>query len=154
MSRLVFIVMARYFNNKSRNDGDSDGRIKLPNRKNGELFGIVEQMTGAYRSLVTCEDKKVRICRIPGGKRKHMWIREGMLVIIKPWDLEGDKKADIVFKYPKGRDDYLRSRGYLKALDGNDEQKKEEVDEFKTEEELALEEKEESEEKTEDIVEE
>jgi translation initiation factor 1A len=38
--------------------------------------------------------------RIPGKLRKRMWIRQGDLLIIKPWEFQDDK-ADIVWRYTK-----------------------------------------------------
>lgn len=96
---------------------EQSGHIRLPNRARGELFGYIEQLLGAYRMRVRCEDGLVRLCKVPGGKRKSIWVQVGDLVIVEPWPLEGDKKGNVVYKYPKGRVEYLRGRGFLKRLD-------------------------------------
>ena len=57
----------------------------MPNKRKGEIYGIVEKLSGASRLTVMCEDGSTRNCRIPGKMKKRMWIREGDLVIVKPW---------------------------------------------------------------------
>ncbi len=103
--------------NKTVNTGPVDqveesvGRVILPNKRKGELFGIVEKMEGASRLSVMCEDGYTRNARIPGRMRKRMWIREKDLVILKPWEFQPEK-ADIVYRYTKTQAGYL-SRNHL-----------------------------------------
>jgi translation initiation factor 1A len=66
--------------------------------KEGEVFGTVEQLLGASRMLVRCKDEKIRVSRIPGKMRRRIWVREGDIVIVKPWEVQGDKKGDVVYK--------------------------------------------------------
>lgn len=95
-------------------------RVKLPRGR--EAFGIVQQRLGASRMRVLCLDGKTRVCRIPGRLKRSLWVREGDIVIVEPWELSGDDKGDIVFKYRKNQVDFLKRKGYLKKL--------EEVEEF------------------------
>jgi len=81
-------------------------RVRLPNRKYGEIFGIADQLLGASRIRVMCADGKSRMGRIPGKIRKRMWIREGDLLILKPWEFQDDK-ADILYRYTKTQSSYL-----------------------------------------------
>lgn len=99
-----------------RENVDDFTRVRMPKRNVGELFGYVEQLVGAVRMRVRCEDGNVRMCRVPGGKRRYMWVRENDLVIVQPWELEGDSKGDIVFKYDRTQEAYLRSKGFLNKL--------------------------------------
>ena len=106
--------MAKY-QKKRFNDEISDvTRVRMP--KKGEMLGYVERLLGAARMYVRCEDGKVRLCRVPGGKRRYVWVRENDLVIVKPWELEGDEKGDVVFKYQRTQEAYLRNKGFLKKL--------------------------------------
>jgi len=92
-------------------------RTPLPRREDGEMFGIVDQMMGGSRARVICEDGKVRLARIPGRIKRKQRIRNGDLVIIKPWEVE-DEKADIVFRYTHIQASNLSRRGILpKELD-------------------------------------
>lgn len=90
-------------------------RIRVP--REGELLGVVENLVGASRLLVRCEDGKERIVRIPGKIKRNIWVRAGDLVVVKPWELESDRKADLVWRYTKIQTEWLRSKGYLKGKD-------------------------------------
>ncbi len=77
------------------------------------MLGVVEQMLGASRMLVRCSDGKTRIARVPGKIKRRMWIKEGDVVIVKPWIVQSDKKADIVYRYTKTQVDRLQSAGLI-----------------------------------------
>jgi translation initiation factor 1A len=94
-------------------------RVKLP--RGTEVFGILEQRVGGSRAKIRCLDGKSRICRIPGRLKRKLWVREGDLVLIEPWELSGDDKGDIVFKYKKTQVDWLQRKGYLQNLQDLDE---------------------------------
>jgi translation initiation factor 1A len=87
-------------------------RIRIPHR--GEVLGIVEQMLGADRLRVQCADGNSRICRIPGRMRKKIWIRPNDLVLVKPWVVQTNERADVIFKYNPTQANWLRRKGYIK----------------------------------------
>jgi translation initiation factor 1A len=91
------------------------GRVRTPRGK--EVFGLVESRLGFGKSRVICSDKKVRVCRVPGKYRRQLWANEGDVVIVEPWQFEGDEKGDIIFKYRKVQIQWLKSKGFLKDLD-------------------------------------
>lgn len=90
-------------------------RVKFP--RGNQTFGILEQRVGGSRARVRCLDGKTRICRIPGRLKRRLWVREGDLVLIEPWELSGDKKGDIIFKYKKNQVNFLKKKGYLDKLE-------------------------------------
>ena len=90
-------------------------KVKLP--KGNQCFGIVDQRLGASRMRVKCLDGKARICRIPGRLKRKLWVREGDLVLVEPWEFGGDEKADILFKYRRTQIEWLRKNGQLKQLE-------------------------------------
>ncbi len=94
-------------------------RVKLP--RGNQTFGIVDQRLGGTRMRVHCLDGKARICRIPGRMKRRLWVREGEIVLVEPWELGGDEKGDIIFKYRPAQVSYLRNKGYLKNLEQADE---------------------------------
>lgn len=94
-------------------------RTKLP--KGAEVLGVVEKRLGGSRMYVRCLDGKVRICRIPGRLQRRLWVREGNIVIVEPWELGGDQKGDIVYKYKPSQVDFLKNKGMLKILDDLEE---------------------------------
>jgi translation initiation factor 1A len=63
----------------------------------GELLGRVQKISGGNQVLVQCTDGEIRLCRIRGKMKRRMWIREGDIVLISPWDFD-HKRADIVWR--------------------------------------------------------
>ncbi len=85
-------------------------RVRLPRGK--EMLGEIEQILGASRFKISCKDGRERICRIPGKFRRRIKVRAGDIVIVKPWEIEGDDKGDIVWIYNKTQMSWLRNKGY------------------------------------------
>lgn len=97
--------------------GDQEIRVRIPHLKEGELFGVADQLLGASRIKVMCQDGKSRLGRIPGKLKKRMWIREGDLVVLRPWEFQ-DEKCDILHRYTKTEASYLSRRGVVpKSID-------------------------------------
>ncbi len=87
-------------------------RVRLP--RGDEVIGEIEELLGASRFKVRCQDGKIRTCRIPGKFRKRIRISIGDLVIVKPWSIEPDTKGDIEWIYTKTNAIWLRNKGYVK----------------------------------------
>ncbi|HUH99790.1 MAG TPA: translation initiation factor eIF-1A [Nitrososphaerales archaeon] len=79
----------------------------------GELLGRVQKISGGNQVLVQCTDGMVRLCRIRGKMKRRMWIREGDIVLVSPWDFD-PKRADIVWRYIKDHADWLENNGYMR----------------------------------------
>jgi translation initiation factor 1A len=91
-------------------------RVRIPKGK--EILGIVQRRLGGSRMTVQCLDGKERLCRIPGRLRRALWVREQNVVIVEPWELGGDAKGDILYKYrSKAEIAFLKRKGYLKNID-------------------------------------
>ena len=90
-------------------------RIKLPRGR--EVFGVLEQRLGASRMRVRCLDGKTRICRIPGRLKRRLWVREGDILVVEPWEFGGEEKGDVVYKYTPTQIYFLKNKGYLKKLE-------------------------------------
>jgi translation initiation factor 1A len=43
-----------------------------------------------------------------------VWIREGDIVLVSPWDFQADERGDIFWRYRKNQSEWLRNKGYLK----------------------------------------
>jgi eukaryotic/archaeal initiation factor 1A len=84
--------------------------LRMPD--DGEVFAEVIEMLGANRVSVRCADGEQRHARIPGRMQKRIWIREGDLVLVDPWDWQ-DEKADITWRYEKTQADQLREEGHI-----------------------------------------
>ncbi|MBS3171038.1 translation initiation factor eIF-1A [Candidatus Woesearchaeota archaeon] len=90
-------------------------RVKLPRGR--QSIGILDQRLGASRMKVKCFDGKTRICRIPGRLKRKLWLREGDYILVEPWELGGDDKGDIVFKYRPAQIAWLKQKGHIKAIE-------------------------------------
>ena len=88
-------------------------RVKLPKGK--EVIGVIAQRVGAGRMMVSCMDGKTRNCRVPGRLRRELWLREGDVIIVEPWEFDGDTKGDVVYKYTKAAIEKLKRDGLLKT---------------------------------------
>jgi translation initiation factor 1A len=82
--------------------------------KGEELLGYVTQLLGFGRMYVKCSDNRIRICQIKGSLSRYLWVREGDIVIVKPWLIEGEKKADVMYRYEKNAWNDLKAKGLLK----------------------------------------
>ena len=108
--------------NKNKNKNTSEeilGRVRTP--KGREVIGILEQRVGGSRSKVRCMDGKTRICRIPGRLKRHLWVREGDTLLVEPWELGGDEKGDVIFKYRPIQVKWLQRNGFLNNLENLEE---------------------------------
>lgn len=90
-------------------------RVKLP--RGNQTFGILEQRLGGSRMRVRCLDGKTRICRVPGRLKRKLWVREGDILLIEPWELGGDEKGDVIYKYRKNQVEWLKKNGHIKELE-------------------------------------
>jgi translation initiation factor 1A len=87
-------------------------RTRMPHGT--EKIGEVLQLLGDRRMKVRCSDGKERICRVPGRLERKLWVRVGNLVLVEPWEYEGDKKGDVIWKYTNVQTSYIRSKGIFK----------------------------------------
>jgi translation initiation factor 1A len=90
-------------------------RYRMPDTRNREMFAIADQLMGASKIKVMCEDGKSRMARIPGKMKRRMWIKPGDLMIIKPWDFQDDK-ADVVYRYVRTQSTNLSRRKKIPEL--------------------------------------
>ena len=96
-------------------DGEQVFRVRLP--RGTETFGVLEQRLGASQMRVRCLDGKTRVCRIPGALKKRLWVREGDILLIKPWEFSGAIKGDVIFKYRPNQVSWLKRNGHLEGLE-------------------------------------
>jgi len=78
-----------------------------------DTLGISVKMLGFDRIMVKCQDGKERLCRVRGKLKRRVWIREGDIVLVSPWDFQSDTRGDIFWRYRRNQTEWLRSKGYL-----------------------------------------
>ena len=83
--------------NSKKSGQNTTKKTRLPTKD--EQFAVVIEMSGGSRLRATCEDGKTRMVRIGGKLKKRMWVRDNDLILIKPWPIQGDQKADLVHRY-------------------------------------------------------
>jgi translation initiation factor 1A len=69
-------------------------------------------MMGANHIRVRCFDGVTRMGRIKGKIKKKIWIREGDVFIVIPWNFQ-DEKCDIIYRYTGPQVEWLRRNNYL-----------------------------------------
>jgi translation initiation factor 1A len=87
-------------------------RVRTP--RQGEVLGIVDEVLGASRFRVDCQDSKERICRVSGKFRKRIWVKTGDVVLVQPWEIQPEDRGDIVWRYTRTQAGWLQKRGFIK----------------------------------------
>jgi translation initiation factor 1A len=87
-------------------------KMVLPSKN--DVLGITVKILGGERMIVKCQDGKERLCRIRGKLKRRVWVREGDIVLVSPWEFQSDKRGDIFWRYRRNQSEWLRHRGYLK----------------------------------------
>ncbi|MEM0074523.1 MAG: translation initiation factor eIF-1A [Candidatus Micrarchaeaceae archaeon] len=95
---------------KNREPAEQVSELIVP--KEGELLGIVSQAVGASQFRVKCADGFERLCSIPGRLKRQFWIKEGDVVLVKPWIVQNTERGDIVWRYSLGDRERLLAKGY------------------------------------------
>jgi translation initiation factor 1A len=96
---------------KVLSEGEIHNQLVLPAKT--DVLGIAIKLLGYDRILVKCQDGHERLCRIRGKMKRRVWIREGDIVLVSPWDFQSDQKGDLFWRYTKAQAELLRKRGYL-----------------------------------------
>jgi translation initiation factor 1A len=107
-----------FFNKQTREaelDPNALRKIRMPFRKELEMYGKVIQLMGSNQVKIACEDAQDRICRIPGKLFKHVWLKANDIVIVKLWDFQ-PSKADVIWRYQGFQKTALEKRGELTKL--------------------------------------
>jgi len=78
-----------------------------------DVLGVAVKLLGFDRVLVKCQDGHERLCRIRGKMKRRVWIREGDIVLVSPWDFQSDKRGDVIWRYKRSQAELLRKKGYL-----------------------------------------
>lgn len=93
-----------------------EGKSKVREPDDGQVLGKVIELLGADRLRVECEDGNERIVRIPGRLKKRVWVNRDDIIIVEPWDIESEKKGDMIWRYNKNKIPALKDKGYLKRI--------------------------------------
>jgi translation initiation factor 1A len=78
-----------------------------------DVICVVQKMLGFDRVLVKCQDGRTRTTRIRGKMKRRTWIREGDVVLVSPWDFQGEERGEIFHRYTANQVQRLRKEGVL-----------------------------------------
>ena len=78
-----------------------------------DVLGIAVRLLGFDRVLVKYQDGHERLCRIQGKMKRRVWIREGDVVLVSPWDFQSETRGEVMWWYTRGHADWLRKNGYF-----------------------------------------
>ena len=95
----------------TRTSNNITKKTKLPTKD--EQFAVVIEMSGGSRMKAMCEDGNTRMVRIGGKLKKRMWCRENDLILVKPWVIQGEDKADLVYRYLPTERNWIIKRDIL-----------------------------------------
>jgi len=108
---------------RDRNAADQDEASKKPHipiRSQGEILGVCTEILGGEHMVIKAENRLEYLGTIRGKIKKRMWVRQGDLVVIVPWDFESKPKegkrphAYIVWRYTRTQQSWLEGHGYIK----------------------------------------
>ncbi len=85
-------------------------KVKLP--KGEQVIGVVEKRLGGSRMNVRSAQGVDLLARVPGRMKKFLWIREGDIVLLEPWELD-KTRVDLIYKYKPNEIKVLEKKGLL-----------------------------------------
>lgn len=109
-------VRKQFRNKQFRNNAAEESELRTPLPRGRQVLGIVETRLGFGKSRIRCTDGKVRLCKVPGHLKRRLWVRPGDVVLVEPWEIEGDRKGNIVLNYKPNQKQWLERQGHLKKL--------------------------------------
>jgi len=108
------------FKKKKLSDFKNSEQTRVRYPKGNEIIGIVEKRLGGSRMNVRSIDGKDIMARVPGRVKKILWIREGDIVLLTPWEFDKNK-ADLIYKYKPNERKALERKGILGNFEVSEE---------------------------------
>ncbi|RLG84587.1 MAG: translation initiation factor IF-1A [Thermoprotei archaeon] len=78
----------------------------------GEVICGVIRLVGGDHLIAKCLDGMERMIRIPGRMRRRVWMREGDIILVAPWDFN-PRKGDVIYRYDKSEVAKLIEKGVI-----------------------------------------
>lgn len=113
--------MTMSFDKKNKiSDLENQASTKVRMPKGEEFIGLVEKRLGGSRMNIRSIDGRDILARVPGRMKKYLWIREGDIVLLEPWEFDKNK-ADLIYKFKPNEVFQLQKKGLLVNLDNIEE---------------------------------
>lgn len=83
---------------------------------------VVEKILGGDHFLARCVDGTRRVTRIPGRYRRRLWIKEGDIVLVAPWEMKPESRGDLIYRYTLDEARKLVEKGVIpsEVLEGEE----------------------------------
>ncbi|MCW3981670.1 MAG: translation initiation factor 1A [Candidatus Bathyarchaeota archaeon] len=81
----------------------------------GDGLCVAVQLPGFDCVLVKPQDGNERLCRIRGKMKRRVWISQGGMVLVSPWDSQSDKRGDVSWRHTRAQAEMLRTNGLISA---------------------------------------
>jgi len=98
----------------SEDEEQGVGRVRKPS--GDEVLGVVLRKEGGGKYRIYCTDGEERIYRIPGSKKRGLWVKRDNVVLVEPWDIQGDEKGDIIESYSNAETRWLEDHDFLDEI--------------------------------------
>lgn len=112
--------MAPFNKKKKLHDLQNQGPTKVRFPKDDQFIGLVEKRLGGSRMNIKGMDGREVMGRVPGRAKKFLWIREGDIVLLEPWELD-KSKADLIYKYKPNEIKVLTRKGLVGGVENVEE---------------------------------
>lgn len=112
-----FKKQSRHAYQKKKSFGEDGEVLRVRTPRSNQVIGIVDVRLGMGKSRIRCFDGKERLCKVPGALKRRLWVRPGDTVLVEPWEIEGDKKGNIVYKYRPVEVRWLKNKGFFKEIE-------------------------------------
>lgn len=89
-------------------------KVRMP--KGGQFIGIVDKRYGGSRMSVRSTQGSEFLARVPGRVKKFLWIREGDIVLLEPWEFD-KSRVDLIYKYRRNEVKFLEKKGHLSSFE-------------------------------------
>ena len=120
INEIVLVFLMSFDKKKKISDLENQPSSKVRMPKGEQFIGLVEKRLGGSRMNIRSVDGKDILARVPGRMKKFLWIREGDIVLLEPWEFD-KSKADLIYKFKPNEISQLQKKGILTTLDNIEE---------------------------------
>lgn len=109
------------FKRKKKNFTPTNREMIYADPSQGQVYGIVEKISGGRFTQVRCSDDKTRCGLIKGRHRKKLWFKIGNIVLCTVYGTTKDTKCEIDMRYTPSEIDILKSNKLIDFDGDNDD---------------------------------
>jgi len=111
---------------KNSSKGGSQSAKPVILAEEGQVYGIITKTLGDRHFTVSCQDGKVRRCRVRGKMKNRQWVKDDDVVLVTTRDFDDDE-GDIIDIYSAENVKTLKKNGELTLNSSSEEEDREHV---------------------------